>query len=189
MVFTSWPSAITVSVVQDFTALPSTCTTQAPHCEVSQPTWVPVSRNCSRSNCTSKVRVSTSAVTGLPFTVRETAAMGSSYEYRSNVAIFPAMRIAGILPGRNLCDLGRFPHPGTIITLNRAVVGGQVGCADKCVTFGGSGRLQGGTQRTDVSRCPRSCVASAAGNKLPRRRCPAGDAPGQLAAELSERDG
>ena len=29
-------------MVQDFTALPSTCTTQAPHCEVSQPTCVPV---------------------------------------------------------------------------------------------------------------------------------------------------
>jgi hypothetical protein len=35
MVLTSWPSAITASVVQDLTALPSRCTTQAPHCEVS----------------------------------------------------------------------------------------------------------------------------------------------------------
>jgi len=56
---TSCPSAITASVVQDFTALPSRCTTQAPHCEVSQPTWVPVSRRFSRRNCTSSVRGST----------------------------------------------------------------------------------------------------------------------------------
>src|SRR5216684_1125654 len=38
MVLTSCPSAMTASVVQDLTALPSRCTTQAPHCEVSQPT-------------------------------------------------------------------------------------------------------------------------------------------------------
>src|SRR6202790_191434 len=72
MVLTSWPSAITASVVQDLTALPSTCTTQAPHCEVSQPTWVPVRRRFSRRNCTSSVRGSTSAAAALPFTVMET---------------------------------------------------------------------------------------------------------------------
>src|SRR4029078_671468 len=65
------------SVVQDFTAMPLRWTRQAPHCEVSQPTWVPVSRNCSRRNWTSKVRVSTSAVTGLPFTGLETDGMRS----------------------------------------------------------------------------------------------------------------
>src|SRR5438105_6154013 len=70
MVFTSCPSAITASVVQDLTALPSRCTTQAPHCEVSQPTWVPVRRRFSRRNCTSSVRGSTLALTGLPFTIR-----------------------------------------------------------------------------------------------------------------------
>src|SRR5580704_8657276 len=77
MVFTSWPSAITVSVVHDFTALPSRCTTQAPHCEVSQPTWVPVRRRCSRRNCTRRVRGSTFAVTGLPLTIRETLAIST----------------------------------------------------------------------------------------------------------------
>src|SRR6202000_2240586 len=77
MVFTSWPSGMTVSVVQDFTALPSRWTTQAPHCEVSQPTWVPVSRRCSRRNCTSRVRGSIFAVTGLPFTIRETLAIST----------------------------------------------------------------------------------------------------------------
>src|SRR5690242_8515219 len=79
MVLTSWPSAMTASVVQDFTALPSRCTTQAPHCEVSQPTWVPVRRRFSRRNCTSRVRGSTLAVTGLPFTIRETLAIGTLY--------------------------------------------------------------------------------------------------------------
>src|SRR3989442_9086603 len=63
-------------MVHDFMATPFTCTTQAPHCEVSQPTWVRVSRRFSRRNCTSRVRGSTSAVTGLPFTVSDTAGMG-----------------------------------------------------------------------------------------------------------------
>src|SRR6059058_5523940 len=79
MVLTSWPSAITASVVQDFTALPSTCTTQAPHCEVSQPTWVPVRRRFSRRNCTSSVRGSTFALTGLPFTIIEILAISTLF--------------------------------------------------------------------------------------------------------------
>src|SRR5436853_1654053 len=77
MVSTFLPSASQANIVQAFTALPSTWTTQAPHCEVSQPTCVPVRRNCSRRNCTSNVRGSTSAVTDLPFTVIETAGMGA----------------------------------------------------------------------------------------------------------------
>src|SRR5207302_10859434 len=80
MVLTSCPSAITTSVVQAFTALPSRCTTQAPHCEVSQPTWVPVSRRFSRRNCTSRVRGSTLPVTGLPFTMREIFAISTLYQ-------------------------------------------------------------------------------------------------------------
>src|SRR6202163_2183838 len=80
MVLTSCPSAITASVVQDLTALPSRCTTQAPHCEVSQPTWVPVSRRFSRRNCTNKVRGSTLALTGLPFTIREILAIQHSLQ-------------------------------------------------------------------------------------------------------------
>src|SRR6201987_54213 len=80
MVLTSCPSAMTTSVVQDLTALPSRCTTQAPHCEVSQPTWVPVRRRFSRRNCTSKVRGSTFALTGLPFTIREILAIKHSLE-------------------------------------------------------------------------------------------------------------
>ena len=73
MVVTLAPSHWSASVVQDLAAMPSICTTQAPHCEVSQPTCVPVSRRFSRRNCTSKVRASTSPVTALPFTVMDTA--------------------------------------------------------------------------------------------------------------------
>src|SRR5204862_5973435 len=53
-------------------ASPLTCTTQAPHWLVSQPTCVPVSPRCSRSSCTNKVRPSTVADAGLPLTVRLT---------------------------------------------------------------------------------------------------------------------
>src|ERR1700751_6058047 len=77
MVLTSCPSAMTTSVVHDFTALPSRCTTQAPHCEVSQPTWVPVRRRCSRRNCTSRVRGAIFAGTGLALTIRETLAIST----------------------------------------------------------------------------------------------------------------
>src|SRR3978361_635588 len=86
MVLTSWPSAITASKVQDLTALPSTCTTQAPHCEVSQPTWVPVSRRFSRRNCTSRVRGSTLALTGLPFTTRDILAIQHSLHLNCRIA-------------------------------------------------------------------------------------------------------
>src|SRR4051794_1726527 len=86
MVLTSWPSAMTASVVQAFTALPSRCTTQAPHWEVSQPTWVPVSRRFSRRNWTSSVRGSTLALTGLPFTIREILAIQHSLHLHCRLA-------------------------------------------------------------------------------------------------------
>src|SRR6202047_556920 len=86
IVLTSCPSAITASVVQDLTALPSRCTTQAPHCEVSQPTWVPVSRRFSRRNCTRSVRGSTLALTGLPFTIREILAIQHSLHLHCRIA-------------------------------------------------------------------------------------------------------
>src|SRR3546814_4414043 len=56
MVVTSAPSACSARMVQLFTDSPSTCTTQAPHWLVSQPTWVPVRCRCSRRNWTSRVR-------------------------------------------------------------------------------------------------------------------------------------
>ena len=44
----AWPLACTASTVQDLTVVPSIRTVQAPHCEVSQPMWVPVRPACSR---------------------------------------------------------------------------------------------------------------------------------------------
>src|SRR5689334_12898431 len=73
IVSTSAPSHCTARIVQDLTASPLICTTQAPHWLVSQPTCVPVRPRCSRKSCTSKVRPSTVAVAGLPLTVRLTA--------------------------------------------------------------------------------------------------------------------
>src|SRR5215472_16349014 len=72
IVNTERPSACIANSVHDLTASPSTCTTQAPHWLVSQPTCVPVRPSCSRNSCTKRVRPSTVAETGLPFTVRLT---------------------------------------------------------------------------------------------------------------------
>src|SRR5882757_5805127 len=69
------PDACTASMEQDFTARPSTCTTQAPHCDVSQPTWVPVRPRCSLRKCTSSVRSSALPLTRFPFTVNDTSDM------------------------------------------------------------------------------------------------------------------
>ena len=55
----SQPSAWAASIVHDFTDSPSTSTVHAPHDDVSQPTFVPVSPHASRRNCTSSVRGST----------------------------------------------------------------------------------------------------------------------------------
>src|SRR6516225_79613 len=88
MVVTLAPSICQTKTVQAFTALPSTCTTQAPHWDVSQPTWVPVNRRFSRRNCTRSVRGSTSPVTALPFTVSATADMTLLLEIRPKTSFF-----------------------------------------------------------------------------------------------------
>jgi hypothetical protein len=75
MVTISEPEAWAASIEQDFTALPSRWITQAPHCEVSQPTWVPVIPRFSRRKCTSNVRSSTSPLTLRPFTTISTLDM------------------------------------------------------------------------------------------------------------------
>src|SRR5277367_438847 len=72
MVVTLEPAACPASTVQDLTARPSICTTQAPHWLVSQPTWVPARFRFSRKSWTSSVRSSTSTETALPFTVNLT---------------------------------------------------------------------------------------------------------------------
>src|SRR5258705_1600563 len=109
MVLTSWPSAITASVVQDFTALPSRWTTQAPHCEVSQPTWVPVNLRFSRRNWTNRVRGSILALTGLPFTIMEILAISTLLSApprigRTGIRSFQAHNMGPFSNGQ--------PHPG-----------------------------------------------------------------------------
>src|SRR5512145_3050289 len=56
-------------MVHDFTARPSRSTVQAPQWVVSQPMWVPVSRNTSRIRWTSRRRGSTSADSFSPLIV------------------------------------------------------------------------------------------------------------------------
>src|SRR5262249_29002198 len=98
--------------------------TQAPHWDVSQPTWVPVRRRFSRRNCTSRVRVSTSAVTGLPFTVMETAGMiapppqnfGPKGPFSGRAGLLATVKgeIVSFSPGRALgwANLNRGPGRG-----------------------------------------------------------------------------
>src|SRR5215467_2691731 len=104
MVVTFAPSTERVSTVQDFVATPFTWTTQAPHCDVSQPTWVPVRRRFSRRNCTSRVRGSTSPVTALPFTVIATAVMASSIKVRPKAWFSTPTGAAGGGSGQNRAD-------------------------------------------------------------------------------------
>src|SRR5260221_14280142 len=68
IVVTDLPSAATVRSVQLFMETPSTWTTQAPHCEVSQPIWVPVRSSISRRKSDRSSDGATSALTFLPLT-------------------------------------------------------------------------------------------------------------------------
>src|SRR5215207_4399497 len=69
---TSWPLAIAASMVQLFTGVPSTWTTQTPQFDVSQPQCVPVRPRSSRRKCTSSRLGSISRVYCSPFTVTVT---------------------------------------------------------------------------------------------------------------------
>src|SRR5579862_6090534 len=123
MVSTLAPSTCQAKTVQDFIALPSTCTTQAPHCEVSQPTWVPVRRSSSRRNCTNSVRGSMSPVTALPFTVIATGAMMNLLDFSRISRIswpfgpFPRRGGADGSKSKRFCPLSglgtRGPHRGS----------------------------------------------------------------------------
>src|SRR5438105_9826311 len=68
MVVTERPSAWTANREQDFTALPSRRTVQAPHWLVSQPTCVPVRPRTSRRKWTSSTRGSTERISLVPLT-------------------------------------------------------------------------------------------------------------------------
>src|SRR6187399_50992 len=69
MVVTLAPSAWAASIVHDLTDSPFRRTVHAPHDDVSQPTFVPVSAHASRRYCTSSVRGSTSWSCAAPLTV------------------------------------------------------------------------------------------------------------------------
>src|SRR5690606_36059456 len=92
--------------------------------DVSQPTCVPVSRRFSRRNCTSRVRASTSPLTGLPLTVMDTAGMSTS-RVRAPKALFSPdpLRGGGLRPrNRAVSDPDAL---GTGPTLNPGNIGGQ----------------------------------------------------------------
>src|SRR5882757_10488422 len=72
MVVTDLPSTLTASSVQLFIETPSIWTTQAPHCEVSQPTWVPVRLRFSRRKSDRSKDAGVSAFTFFPLTVIST---------------------------------------------------------------------------------------------------------------------
>src|SRR5262245_33381321 len=105
------PSICHTKTVHALTALPSTCTTQAPHWDVSQPTCVPVSRRFSRRNCTNRVRGSTSPVTALPFTVSATADMTFLLEIRPKTSFFAPTGETGGGSGQNRVVLPIFCRP------------------------------------------------------------------------------
>src|SRR5262245_30396748 len=72
MVTTRLPSTADASVWQARTALPSTCTVQAPHRPAPQPYLVPVSPTWSRMTQSNGVLAAASTDTCRPFSVNET---------------------------------------------------------------------------------------------------------------------
>src|SRR5258706_3563823 len=116
MVATFAPSICHTNTVQDLTALPFTCTTQAPHWDVSQPTCVPVSRRFARRNCTRSVRGSTSPVTALPFTVSATAVMALLLEIRPKASFSHR-------PGGPAADRGKIGAFWTFFLVSPACAG------------------------------------------------------------------
>ena len=69
----------------------------APHEDVSQPMLVPVSLSCSRKNCTSSVRGSTSPLRAAPLTVSEDLSPDSLVDPGHAGRLLAAPRLA---PGR-----------------------------------------------------------------------------------------
>src|SRR5581483_7479573 len=72
MVVTRAPATAESVVTHERTALPFTCTVQAPHCAIPQPYFVPVSFSSSRITQRSEVLPSALAATIFPLRVNET---------------------------------------------------------------------------------------------------------------------
>ena len=79
MVVISAPLTCFIGVVQERMAAPFWCTVQAPHSDMPQPNFVPVSCATSRKYQSSGMSGSPSNVFSLPFTLKRI--MGSSIKY------------------------------------------------------------------------------------------------------------
>src|SRR5262245_36389220 len=127
------PSAITPRTVQLFTGVPSSRTTHAPQLEVSQPQWVPVRPNWSRSRWTRSTLGSTSAVRVSPFTVTETFVISGLLStcpgHRTSQGPF------GELAGEVTLVVGRAALVGGGAAVRRGEVAGGV---DRVVGHGGA---------------------------------------------------
>ena len=75
MVVTVFPAMLFITVQQERTACPSTCTVQAPHSAMPQPNLVPVSPTTSRRTQSSGISGGTSTVRDAPFRVKVMLAM------------------------------------------------------------------------------------------------------------------
>src|SRR5207249_11297295 len=103
----------------DFAERPLTSTVQAPQKLVSQPMCVPARSSSSRRNSTSSMRDSTSARTGLPFTLHAMATLDAL----SGIVVLHLHTLAGGA-ARRYAD--RFPqqpaHQGTLVSGRAALV-------------------------------------------------------------------
>src|SRR5712691_9770396 len=112
MVVISHPSAWTPSTVHDFTDSPSSSTVHAPHEDVSQPTFVPVSPSRSRRTYTRSSRGSSSRSCSAPLTLIETRITAPSFRpgETRGASINPhGYRVEADTPGR-----GAGPHCGRV---------------------------------------------------------------------------
>ena len=66
---------LSIGVMQERVATPSTCTVQAPHSAMPQPNFVPVMPSTSRSTQSSGVSPSTSTLCGIPLMLMVKAMM------------------------------------------------------------------------------------------------------------------
>ena len=84
---TSCPLAIAASMVQLFTGMPSSWTTQTPQLDVSQPQCVPVRPSSSRKKCTSSSLGSISRVYSSPLTLTVTCMIHASCPRQRAMAV------------------------------------------------------------------------------------------------------